>query len=131
MRVTSYLDELATVFSSSIIMLILDVVKVIAILIWMCVVGSWLTLIMIAAVIPMVFLLGWIARVLERRRRVYREKRSNRIAYIAENIQGSSVTTSFNRRQRNTVKSRKCVGNEKSAKSGSKSFMSTNCTIPQ
>ena len=101
-RVTSYLDELATVFSSSIIMLILDVVKVIAILIWMCVVGSWLTLIMIAAVIPMVFLLGWIARVLERRRRVYREKRSNRIAYIAENIQGSSVTTSFNRRQRNT-----------------------------
>ena len=57
---------------------------------------------MIAAVIPMVFLLGWIARVLERRRRVYREKRSNRIAYIAENIQGSSVTTSFNRRQRNT-----------------------------
>lgn len=100
-RVTSYLDELATVFSSSIMMLILDCVRVIAILIWMCVIGSWLTLIMVAAVIPMVILVSLLSRSLQRRRRVYREKRSNRVAYIAENIQGSSVTTAFNRRQRN------------------------------
>lgn len=101
-RVTSYLDELANVFSSSIIMLILDAVKVIAILIWMCVIGSWLTLIMLAAVIPMVILVNLIRRSLEKRRREYREKRSNRIAYIAENIQGSSVTNAFNRNERNT-----------------------------
>lgn len=101
-RVTSYLDELANVFSSSIIMLILDAVKVVAILIWMCVIGSWLTLIMLAAVIPMVILVNLIRRSLEKRRREYREKRSNRIAYIAENIQGSSVTNAFNRNERNT-----------------------------
>ena len=100
-RVTSYLDELANVFSSSIIMLILDAVKVIAILIWMCVIGSWLTLIMLAAVIPMLILVNLIRRSLEKRRRAYREKRSNRIAYIAENIQGSSVTNAFNRNERN------------------------------
>ncbi len=100
-RVTSYLDELANVFSSSIIMLILDAVKVIAILIWMCVIGSWLTLIMLAAVIPMLVLVNLIRRSLEKRRRAYREKRSNRIAYIAENIQGSSVTNAFNRNERN------------------------------
>ena len=101
-RVTSYLDELATVFSSSIIMLILDVVKVIAILIWMCTVGSWLTLIMLVAVVPMIILVNIIRRSLEKRRRVYREKRSNRIAYIAENIQGGAVTNAFNRKARNT-----------------------------
>ena len=100
-RVTSYLDELANVFSSSIIMLILDAVKVVAILIWMCVIGSWLTLIMLAAVIPMLVLVNLIRRALEKRRRAYREKRSNRIAYIAENIQGSSVTNAFNRNERN------------------------------
>ncbi len=100
-RVTSYLDELANVFSSSIIMLILDAVKVVAILIWMCVIGSWLTLIMLAAVIPMLVLVNLIRRSLEKRRRAYREKRSNRIAYIAENIQGSSVTNAFNRNERN------------------------------
>ena len=100
-RVTSYLDELANVFSSSIIMLILDAVKIIAILIWMCVIGSWLTLIMLAAVIPMLVLVNLIRRSLEKRRRAYREKRSNRIAYIAENIQGSSVTNAFNRNERN------------------------------
>lgn len=100
-RVTSYLDELANVFSSSIIMLILDAVKVIAILIWMCVIGSWLTLIMLAAVIPMLVLVNLIRRSLEKRRRAYREKRSNRIAYIAENIQGSSITNAFNRNERN------------------------------
>lgn len=100
-RVTSYLDELANVFSSSIIMLILDAVKVIAILIWMCVIGSWLTLIMLAAVIPMLVLVNLIRRSLEKRRRAYREKRSNRIAYIAENIQGSSVTNAFNRNEHN------------------------------
>lgn len=100
-RVTSYLDELANVFSSSIIMLILDAVKVVAILIWMCVIGSLLTLIMLAAVIPMLVLVNLIRRSLEKRRRAYREKRSNRIAYIAENIQGSSVTNAFNRNERN------------------------------
>ena len=78
-RVTSYLDELANVFSSSIIMLILDAVKVIAILIWMCVIGSWLTLIMLAAVIPMLVLVNLIRRSLEKRRRAYREKRYDRL----------------------------------------------------
>ena len=82
-------------------MLILDAVKVVAILIWMCVIGSWLTLIMLAAVIPMLVLVNLIRRSLEKRRRAYREKRSNRIAYIAENIQGSSVTNAFNRNERN------------------------------
>ncbi len=101
-RVTSYLDELANVFSSSIMMLLLDVVKVVAVVIWMCVIGSWLTLIMVAAVIPMVIIVNLLRKNINKRRRIYREKRSNRVAYIAENIQGNSVTTSFNRRQRNS-----------------------------
>lgn len=101
-RVTSYLDELANVFSSSIMMLLLDVVKVIAVLIWMCVIGNWLTLIMVAAVIPMVIIVNILRKQINKRRRIYREKRSNRVAYIAENIQGNSVTTAFNRRQRNS-----------------------------
>lgn len=101
-RVTSYLDELAGVFSSTIMLLLLDFVKVVAIFIWMCTIGGWLTVIMLCATVPMVISVWLIGKSLRKRRRVYREKRSNRVAYIAENIQGNAVTKSFNRCDRNT-----------------------------
>ena len=100
-RVTSYLDQLANVFSNSIVMVLIDLIKVVVIIVWMCVIGSWLTFIMLGAIIPMLLLVNLIRNAIEKRRRLYRDKFSNRIAYIAENIQGSSVTNSFNRKQRN------------------------------
>lgn len=101
-RVTAYLDELATVFSNSVIMLLVDVFKIAIILLWLFVIDYRLASIILAATVPMTLCLVLINGTLSRRRRRYRNKRSNRTAYIAENIQGNNVTKVFNRVQKNT-----------------------------
>lgn len=101
-RVTAYLDELAAVFSNSVIMLLVDVFKIAIILLWLFVIDYRLASIILAATVPMTLCLVLINGTLSRRRRRYRNKRSNRTAYIAENIQGNNVTKVFNRVQKNT-----------------------------
>lgn len=101
-RVTAYLDELAAVFSNSVIMLLVDVFKIAIILLWLFVIDYRLASIILAATVPMTLCLVLINGTLSRRRRRYRNKRSNRTAYIAENIQGNNVTKVFNRIQKNT-----------------------------
>lgn len=101
-RVTAYLDELAAVFSNSVIMLFVDVFKIAIILLWLFVIDYRLASIILAATVPMTLCLVLINGTLSRRRRRYRNKRSNRTAYIAENIQGNNVTKVFNRVQKNT-----------------------------
>ena len=101
-RVTAYLDELAAVFSNSVIMLSVDVFKIAIILLWLFVIDYRLASIILAATVPMTLCLVLINGTLSRRRRRYRNKRSNRTAYIAENIQGNNVTKVFNRVQKNT-----------------------------
>jgi hypothetical protein len=101
-RVTAYLDELAGVFSNSIIMLLVDFFKIIIIMLWLFVIDYRLAGIIVAAVVPMAVCVMLIKTTLSRRRRAFRNKRSNRTAYIAENIQGNSVTKAFNRVEKNT-----------------------------
>lgn len=96
-RVTAYLDEVAGVFSNSIIMLLVDFFKIIIIMLWLFVIDYRLAGIIVAAVVPMAVCVMLIKTTLSRRRRAFRNKRSNRTAYIAENIQGNSVTKAFNR----------------------------------
>ena len=100
-RVTTYLDELATVYSSGVVSIIVDVFKIIFIVVWLMLVDFFLALVIIASVFPMVILLSVIRTAVARRRRKYREKNSNRTAYIAESIQGQMVTNAFNRKDKN------------------------------
>ena len=101
-RVTAYLDELAGVFSNSIIMLLVDFFKIIIIMLWLFVIDYRLAGIIVAAVVPMAVCVMLIKTTLSRRRRAFRNKRSNRTAYLAENIQGNTVTKAFNRVEKNT-----------------------------
>jgi ATP-binding cassette subfamily B protein len=100
-RATTYLDELATVYSSGVVSIIVDVFKIIFIVVWLMLVDFILALVIIASVFPMVILLAAIRTAVARRRRKYREKNSNRTAYIAESIQGQLVTNAFNRKDKN------------------------------
>ncbi len=100
-RVTSYLDDIATVFSNSVMMLMVDVFKIIVIFIWLIIIDWRLAGIMLAATIPMMICLLLVRKVLARRRRLHRSSTSNRTAYIAENIQGATVIKAFNRVEKN------------------------------
>ncbi len=101
-RVTSYLDELANVFSSSVMSFIVDIAKIIIIAVWLYIIDYRLATVALVVTIPMTVCILRIRKSLARRRRVYRNKRSNRTAYIAENIQGNTVTKLFNRVDKNT-----------------------------
>lgn len=100
-RVTSYLDELAGVFSNSVMMLVVDFAKIIIIAAWLFIIDYRLATIVLVVTVPMAVCILLIRKTLSRRRRAYRNKRSNRTAYIAENIQGNTVTKLFNRVDKN------------------------------
>ena len=100
-RVTSYLDELAGVFSNSVMMLVVDFAKIIIIAAWLFIIDYRLATIVLVVTVPMSVCILLIRKTLSRRRRAYRNKRSNRTAYIAENIQGNTVTKLFNRVDKN------------------------------
>lgn len=100
-RATTYLDELATAFSSSIMIIFTNVFKIIFILVWMFAIDVVLTGVTILAIIPMIVILSLLRKSLTRCRRSFREKRSNRTAYIAESIQGQQIINAFNRKEKN------------------------------
>ena len=101
-RVTAYLNDLANVFSTSIVSLIVDLFKVSVIFVWMFITDWRFTLIVLAMVIPMMTCLYLIRKAIGQRRRVHRNSTANRTAYIAESIQGNTVIKAFNRIDKNT-----------------------------
>ncbi len=100
-RATTYLDELATIYSSGIVSIIVDVLKIIFIVVWLLLTDVRLALVIIISIVPMMVLLTLVRSAIAKRRRTHRDKRSNRTAYIAESIQGQTVTNSFNRKDKN------------------------------
>lgn len=100
-RITSYLDELADVFANSFVLLVVDILKIIIIVVCLFILNWFLALIILAAILPMTVLVMMLRTKLTQRHRDFRNKRSNRTAYIAENIQGHNVVKVFNRIKRN------------------------------
>lgn len=100
-RVTSYLDELANVFSSAVIIYVVEITKVILIFVCLYLLQWKLALLVTATVIPMAVIVFALRRMLARRHRAVRNKNSNRTAYLAEHIGGHFVSQTFNRGVRN------------------------------
>ncbi len=101
-RLTNYLDELANIFSSSIVIFIVESTKVVMILAWLFILEWRLALVVAAAMLPMVILIYFLRKGMTKRLRIVRNKVSNRTAYIAESIQGATVTKAFNRGKMNS-----------------------------
>lgn len=100
-RVTSYIDELANILAGTVIGFITDSIKTLLILGFLYVLDYRFALIVTAAIIPLGLTLTFLCNKLQKRWRDLRNKNSNRTAYIAENINGITVTKAFNRIQTN------------------------------
>ncbi len=96
-RLTNYLNELADIFSTAVVNIIVESSKVLLILVWLFVLDYRLAGVVTASVVPMGVILFFLRRTLTKRQRYVRNKSSNRTAYIAENIQGNQITRAFNR----------------------------------
>ncbi|MDR1094717.1 MAG: ABC transporter ATP-binding protein/permease [Clostridiales bacterium] len=101
-RVTNYVDDLANIFSSVIIGMVVDIIKMLLVTVWLVILDPRLALVTLGAMIPLCAAFFSIYHFLHKRSGDYRNKVSNRTAYIAENINGSFVTKAFGRAQTNT-----------------------------
>ncbi|MCL2861424.1 MAG: ABC transporter ATP-binding protein/permease [Firmicutes bacterium] len=100
-RLTNYLDEVAEVFARAILAFIIDGARVVMIMVWLFILHPQLALVVLACTLPMAVSVYFLRRGLAKRWRICRNKISNRTAYIAESIQGSFVSRSFNRNSLN------------------------------
>ena len=100
-RVTSYIDELANILSGTVVGFITDSVKTVLILCFLFVLDYRFAAIVTVCIIPLGFVLTFLRSKIHVRYRNFRNKASNRTAYVAENINGIQVTKAFNRTEIN------------------------------
>ncbi len=100
-RVTSYIDSLATLLSESLIQLIVDVFTLVSIVVILLTTNLTLSLISFAALIPLCVFAILLRQLITKFYRAVLTKSSNRTAYINENIMGVMVSQAFNRQEAN------------------------------
>ena len=96
-RVTEYVNELANFFTNTVVQLLVYLVKIFVVLFFMLVLSPTLTLVVLAAVIPMmaaVFGLRMLLKPMFSRLRAYN---SNRTAFCVESIMGEKIIKNCNR----------------------------------
>ena len=96
-RVTNYIDDLAGIFSSAVLALIIDSVKLFLLMGWLFILKWQLALVALIFVIPLVVSIFTLRNLIQKRAGTVRNKHSNRTAYLAESIQGTFVIKAFNR----------------------------------
>ncbi len=101
-RITSYVDGLANLLSSSLIQLIVDVFTIICIVVILLTMNVRLTFVSFIILIPLCTFIVLMKRVIEKWSRRVRTKASNRTAYLHENLMGLYVTQAFNREEKNS-----------------------------
>lgn len=96
-RVTEYVNELANFFTNTVVQLLVYLVKIFVVLFFMLALSPMLTLVVLAAVIPMmaaVFGLRMLLKPMFSRLRAYN---SNRTAFCVESIMGEKIIKNCNR----------------------------------
>jgi len=96
-RVTEYINGLADFFSNYIMMFAIYIVKIVAMTVFMLSLSLELTIIVFAAVIPMMILVILIRMALRKLYTKLRYKNSNRTAFIVESIMGEQIVKNYNR----------------------------------
>lgn len=100
-RVTTYIDGLAHLLSSSVIQLFVDFFTLLCIIIILATTNLKLTLISFIVLIPLTIFMVFMRKIVAKWGRSFRNKLSNRTAYVHENIMGVEVTQAFNRQEEN------------------------------
>ncbi len=101
-RITSYVDGLSHLLSSSLLQLIVDVFTLLCIVIILFSMSVRLTLLSFIILIPLCIFVSLMRKIIAHWSRRVRTKVSNRTAYLHENIMGINVTQAFNREDVNS-----------------------------
>lgn len=96
-RVTSYINALADFFSNYVMMFAIYLVKLVVVTVFMLSINPVLTLIVFAAVVPMLVLVMLLRSNLRPRYSQLRAKNSNRAAFLVESIMGEQIVKNYNR----------------------------------
>lgn len=96
-RVTEYINALADFFSNYVMMFAIYLVKLVVVTVFMLSINIKLTLIIFAAVIPMLTLIIILRNNLRTRHTMMRAKNSNRTAFLVESIMGEQIVKNYNR----------------------------------
>lgn len=100
-RVTEYINGLATFFSNYVLMFAVYIVKIIVVSIFMLSLSPTLTLVVFATVIPMMTIISLLKKVLGKRFTALRAKNSNRSAFLVESIMGEQIIKNYSRIDKN------------------------------
>jgi len=100
-RVTEYVNSLAEFFSNYVMMFAIYIVKLVVVTVFMLSLSPALTLIVFAAIIPMMTLVFVLRSFLRKLYTAHRYKNSNRTAFIVESIMGEQIVKNYNRIEMN------------------------------
>ncbi len=96
-RVTEYINGLADFFSNYVMMFAIYIVKLVVVTVFMLSLSPMLTLIVFAAVVPMMVIIFWLRSHLRKMYAAHRMKNSNRTAFLVESIMGEQIVKNYNR----------------------------------
>ncbi|MCR5771954.1 MAG: ABC transporter ATP-binding protein/permease, partial [Butyrivibrio sp.] len=100
-RVTEYINGLATFFSNYVLMFAVYIVKVVVVSVFMLSLSPLLTLVVFCTVIPMMLAITMLKKVLGKRYTQLRAKNSNRSAFLVESIMGEQIIKNYSRINKN------------------------------
>ncbi len=96
-RVTDYVNDLANFFTNYLLQLLTYIVKIVIVTFFMLGISPILTLVVFAAVVPMMAIVFFLRYQVRQLFSVHRAKVSNRSAYLIESIMGEKIIKSYNR----------------------------------
>ena len=96
-RVTEYINGLADIFSNYVMMFAIYIVKLVVVTVFMLSLSPMLTLIVFAAVVPMMAIIFRLRSYLRKMYAAHRAKNSNRTAFLVESIMGEQIVKNYNR----------------------------------
>lgn len=100
-RVTEYINGLATFFSNYVLMFAVYIVKVVVVSIFMISLSPLLTVVVFCTVIPMMVAISILKKILGKRFTRLRAKNSNRSAFLVESIMGEQIIKNYSRIEKN------------------------------
>lgn len=100
-RVTDYVNDLANFFTNYVVLFMVYIIKIVVVTVFMLSISPQLTLVVFAAVIPMMILVFFLRYKVRRLFAEQRQKNSNRTAFLVESIMGEKIIKNYNRAEEN------------------------------
>lgn len=96
-RVTDYVNDLANFFTNFVVLFMVYIIKIVVVTVFMLSISPQLTLVVFAAVIPMMALVFFLRYKVRKLFAEQRAKNSNRTAFLVESIMGEKIIKNYNR----------------------------------